>query len=343
VISLRKAMDAHQVEDVLASTLSSYRAALAAVSDAGAKACPPAGDDLKASLLRLQERLQADASSGLAGLVTETEQSLEAALRSWADRAAQYHHDKTHEVKQLLILLAAAAGQVGERDERYAKRFKHVTGQLQSAAKLNDLSAMRRSLDRSITELHTCVTGMTKDGQTAVTELRTQLATYEARLEEVEHLASIDQLTGLANRRKVERQLSVRIAQGLPFSVIYLDLNGFKQVNDTMGHLAGDDLLRQFAGELKSAFRPADLVGRWGGDEFIVMVEGAFQQAHASTERIDKWVNGEYTLTTNHGPRKVVIKAALGIASWQHGQTLTEVLQLADAAMYRHKVETKKT
>jgi diguanylate cyclase (GGDEF)-like protein len=338
VISLRKAMDA-QVEDTLASTLGSYRAALAAVSDAGVKACPPAGDDLKASLLRLQERLQAETSPRA---VTETQQSLEEALRTWAERVAQYHQDKTHEVKQLLILLATAAGQVGERDERYAKQFQHVTGQLQAAAKLNDVLAIRQSLDRSVTELHACVTNMTKDGASAVTQLRAQLASYEARLEEVEHLASVDQLTGLANRHKVERHLSVRIAQGSPFSVICLDLNGFKQVNDTMGHMAGDDLLKQFAGELKTAFRPTDLVGRWGGDEFIVVIEGQFQQAQASTERINKWVNGEYTLTTGAGPRKVIIKSALGIATWQQGQTLTEVLQLADAAMYRHKVESKK-
>jgi diguanylate cyclase (GGDEF)-like protein len=339
VISLRKAMDA-QVEDVLASTLSSYQAALTAVGDAGVKACPPAGEDLKASLLSLRERLRGDATPML---VTETQQSMEAALQSWAERAEQYHRDKTQEVKQLMIVLAAAAGQVGERDERYTKQFQRVTQDLQSAAKLNDLPSMRRSLDRSVTELRTCVTNMTKDGQNAVLQLRSQLATYEARLEEVEHLASMDQLTGLANRRKVERVLSLRITQALPFSVIYLDLNGFKQVNDTMGHAAGDDLLKQFAGELRTAFRPTDLVSRWGGDEFLVVIEGEFHQAQASTERINKWVNGEYTLTTSAGQRKTVIKAALGIATWQKGQTLTEVLQQADAAMYRHKVETKRS
>lgn len=339
MISLRKAMEA-QVEDVLASTLSSYRAALAAVSEAGAKACPPAGEDLKASLLRLQERLQAEASPRL---VAETEQGLEETLRSWSDRAAQYHLDKTHEVKQLLVLLAAAAGQVGERDERYGTQFKQVTHNLQSAAKLHDLSAIRKSLDKSVAEIQSCIANMTKDGQDAVAQLRSQLATYEARLEEVEQLASVDQLTGLANRRKIERSLAVRISQSQPFSIIYVDLNGFKEINDTMGHLAGDDLLKQFAGELKAAFRPTDLVGRWGGDEFLVMIEGAFHQAQASTERINKWVNGEYTLTSASGQRKITIKAAVGVAAWQKGQTLTEVLQLADTAMYRHKVETKRS
>jgi len=340
MISLRKAMDAHRAEDVLASALSSFRATLTAVSDAGAKAYPPAGDGFKADLLRLQQSLQSESSPDK---VAETQQNLEEVLRSWAERAATYHNEKTEEVKQLLILLASAAGQVGERDQRYAKQFQQVTGQLQSAAKLNDLSAMRQSLGRSVTDLHACVTNMTKDGQTAVTELRTQLASYEARLEEVEQLASIDQLTGLANRRKIERHLAGRITQASPFSLIYLDLNGFKEVNDTMGHLAGDDLLKQFSGELKSAFRPTDLVGRWGGDEFIVVIDGAFREAQQCTERIDKWVNGEYTLASTNGPAKVTIKAALGVAAWQPGQTQTEILQKADAAMYRHKVETKRS
>jgi len=139
----------------------------------------------------------------------------------------------------------------------------------------------------------------------------------------------------------IERELELRASQGGPFSVIYVDLNGFKQINDTLGHVAGDDLLRQFAGELRTAFRMADIVGRWGGDEFLVLVDGDFPEAVTRTERIKKWVDGKYVLTTESGIRKVQVSAASGVATWQAGDTARTILQRADAAMYQNKERMK--
>jgi diguanylate cyclase (GGDEF)-like protein len=323
-----------QLEETLQSTLQSYRAALGAVGDAGVQACPPAGENLKESLLNLQLRLTAEASASVVG---ETEQRLEEELRTWSERAGRYYQEKTEEVKEVLLIVAKAAGQVGERDQRYAKQFGDLTERLQAAAKLNDISSIRQSLQRSVTDIKACVTRMAEDGQASVAQLRTQLATYEARLEEVERIASLDSLTGIANRRKVERQLDLRVSKGSPFSVIYLDLNRFKHINDSLGHSAGDDVLKQFAGELRAAFRSTDVVGRWGGDEFIVVVDAGYRDAKARVERIDQWVNGEYTVIVGKTPQKVNVTTAVGIATWNAGETVAELLQRADAAMYQSK------
>jgi diguanylate cyclase (GGDEF)-like protein len=85
------------------------------------------------------------------------------------------------------------------------------------------------------------------------------------------------------------------------------------------------------------AFRTTDLIGRWGGDEFIVLVDGHFREAEARIERIEQWVNGEYTLSANDGPRKVMIAAATGFATWQAADTATSLLHRADTEMYRNK------
>ena len=82
-----------------------------------------------------------------------------------------------------------------------------------------------------------------------------------------------------------------------------LDLNGFKQVNDTYGHEAGDDLLKQFSTELRSASRATDVVGRWGGDEFIVVLDGNLTEAQSHVERMQKWVFGSYTLQIGSNAR----------------------------------------
>jgi len=333
MISLRKSME-KQAEEVLQSALKSYGDVFVAVGKAGAQACPPAGTELKESLLNLRQRLNAEAS---ASAIEETEQLLEAELQTWSARAAHFFQSKTDEIREILEIVAKAAGQLGERDQRYSKQFGRLTERLQATARLNDLTTIRQSLVKSVAEMETCVSKMTQDGQDSVSALRAQMSIYEARLEEVERIASQDALTGLTNRRKLERQLELMVSLARPFSVIFIDLNDFKTVNDTYGHQAGDDLLKQFAGELRTAFRTTDMVGRWGGDEFIVLVDADFRTAVNKVERIQKWVDGEYIVNTESGLRKVQIGAASGVASWEPGDTATTILQRADDAMYRHK------
>jgi diguanylate cyclase (GGDEF)-like protein len=98
----------------------------------------------------------------------------------------------------------------------------------------------------------------------------------EARSQEIYELAVLDSLTGLYNRRYAEKRLINEIGrirrQGLPFTIILLDLNDFKQVNDMFGHAAGDSLLKAFAERLSKATRGSDVCARYGGDEFLSLL-----------------------------------------------------------------------
>ncbi len=117
-----------------------------------------------------------------------------------------------------------------------------------------------------------------------------------------------------------------------------LDLNNFKQVNDSHGHLVGDDVLKQFAMELKANIRSSDLAGRWGGDEFMVVISCNVQAAAAHVERIQKWVFGKYTVRgVGQTPLAIPIDAAIGTAAWHAGGTLMSMVAKADAAMYEDK------
>jgi diguanylate cyclase (GGDEF)-like protein len=175
-----------------------------------------------------------------------------------------------------------------------------------------------------------------------VATLRTKVATYQSKLEEAEQRASHDALTGLDNRQGVETKLQRRIDAQKPFCVVMLDLNGFKQVNDTYGHEAGDDLLKQFSAELRSASRATDAVGRWGGDEFVVILDGNRAEAQSHVERMQKWVLGSYTLHLGAEGPKIEMNAALGLVEWQAGESIKQVLSRADALMYRQKTEMHK-
>ena len=149
--------------------------------------------------------------------------------------------------------------------------------------------------------------------------------------------ASRDALTGLANRGSVETQLDQRFLRDTPVSVIYIDLNGFKKINDTYGHQAGDDLLKEVANRLRHVFRSTDVVGRWGGDEFVALVEGDLADAQARVSRVEEKFLKEFTISSGEGDVVLNVNAAVGAASREPGETLADVLQRADAEMYRQK------
>ena len=154
------------------------------------------------------------------------------------------------------------------------------------------------------------------------------------------HLASHDPLTGVSNRRRFEDELALRLAEarryGTRGAVILLDLDGFKEVNDTWGHLAGDALLSWLATVLRGRLREADLVARWGGDEFALLLPHTDGRAAGALAR-------ELCEVVRHAAlpyegRPIRVTASLGVALFpDHGATVEDLLAQADRALYRAK------
>lgn len=345
MISLKKYLDMdvtgqQAANELLAVVVESYRSLLLSMAKSGVRACPPVGADLEKKLTNLNNQLSDEITPPL---VQKTQKQAEDELEQWAGRNAEYFKAKANEVKELLVVLARTAESIVEHDQRYATQFTQLSGRLQSIADLEDLPQVRSFLLQGASELRNCVDRMTQDSQQSVAQLQTEVSTYETKLKAVEQLAMHDTLTGLANRRNVEERIEWRIAHKQTFSIVMLDLNGFKQVNDTHGHLAGDSLLKQFAEELRANSRTPDIVGRWGGDEFIAVIDCDFQGGKAKVERLRKWVLGEYTIQLGNGKTlKVPVDASIGVAQWEAGQTMQEVIERADSMMYRDKHLMKK-
>lgn len=155
--------------------------------------------------------------------------------------------------------------------------------------------------------------------------------------QEIRHRASHDDLTGLCNRAHLVTQLGERLASDSPdgLALFYLDLDGFKQVNDTFGHAAGDRLLQLVSEEIKATVRAGDVSARLGGDEFVVLADGldataALALGRSLSERIARSyaVNGH----------DCVIGVSVGIAlAPAQGRDATSLLAAADAALYTAK------
>jgi diguanylate cyclase (GGDEF)-like protein len=169
----------------------------------------------------------------------------------------------------------------------------------------------------------------------------------EARIsyaERIEYMAYHDALTGLPNRSMFSRLLSKRIAESSgsdsPFAVAFLDLDRFKQINDTLGHEAGDQLLQEVAVRLKACVRDFDAVARLGGDEFVVLLSNTGADSYAKTvaQRILALTAKPFTLIG----QEFRVTASIGISVYpQHGLDEQTLTKNADIAMYQAKAEGK--
>ena len=171
------------------------------------------------------------------------------------------------------------------------------------------------------------------------------LALVDERTAELHHLALHDSLTRLPNRAlildRIEQMLARSRREHTPVAVLFLDLDNFKDVNDTLGHAAGDQLLAGVAARLTSAIRQEDTVGRLGGDEFVVLAEGASLAAGAEVvaERILDVLATPFDIAGSDTP--LMVTASIGIAEgWR--ATPDELLRDADMALYKAKAAGKR-
>ncbi len=161
------------------------------------------------------------------------------------------------------------------------------------------------------------------------------------RLRQVEHLAYLDDLTHLYNTRYLDVVLEREFTGGRPFTVLFLDLDKFKEVNDQFGHLSGSRLLVEVARVLRSCVRDEDVVVRYGGDEYVLLLVGIDSGGGLKVaERIRRAIE-DHRFLSREGSR-VRVTASIGLASFpEHAQSKSEILDLADRAMYRGKRSTR--
>jgi diguanylate cyclase (GGDEF)-like protein len=169
-----------------------------------------------------------------------------------------------------------------------------------------------------------------------------QVATWLRRLDNAQSLLYQDEVTGLYNYRfldvAIEGELRRYQRFQTPFSLLFIDLDNFKQVNDVFGHLTGSSVLRQVGAQIKAAVRDIDSVLRYGGDEFVVVLIGAnSRQAAAAAERVRSRVaSAEFRA---EGSNAIVpVTTSIGMACCpDHGRDRETIIRIADEAMYQAK------
>jgi len=183
-----------------------------------------------------------------------------------------------------------------------------------------------------------------KAAELALRETNRQL---HARIEEIgrlqaalQELAVRDSLTGMYNRRyldeTLEREVSRARREGNPLSLVMLDIDHFKQVNDTYGHQVGDEALRMLANTLQADIRTEDVACRYGGEEFLILLPN--MPLETAMQRAEAWRGAIEGLSATLGNFPIAFTISLGVAAYpEHGKTPDDLTRCADQALYRAK------
>jgi diguanylate cyclase (GGDEF)-like protein len=274
---------------------------------------PGADIDMDVPLRLLQPNLRADvAIADLDDLLSAVKAKLRLTV---ADRLAQ--------IPELRAVDAATTVQTSVLECVSALDQLHLT--------LSHELARRQQLELEVFET-----------QTALAQTRSQLAGTQAGERRARHLAMHDDLTALPNRSYFRDQLDQALADAdlkeQPIAVMYLDLDGFKAVNDAHGHHAGDEFLKIVAARLRRAVRAQDTVSRLGGDEFGCLLTGMPSRDHLGTLafKLLLAVSAPFKI----GTLTLSVRPSIGIATRSSdGESADLLLKHADAAMYRAKRE----
>jgi diguanylate cyclase (GGDEF)-like protein len=291
---------------------------------------PEIASSFRESLLLLRSGLSRDPSPEA---LRQSRDALHEILESFCHRARLQNETLARDLNQTLSMVTRTEDTSAGRNVHYVERLVDFVDRLESAVRSGDLPR----LAAQTTDLRDFAQSIELDSRDDFARLRQKMIEIQHRLHEVELLATLDPLTGVANRRDLERELAARIEARQEFCVLFFDLNRFKEINDRFGHLQGDEVLKQLGARLSSQVRARDYICRWGGDEFVAILACNLAIAESRSRQIAERLNGPYQVAGLGREIRVDVAITVGLVQYCPGESPEQLFHRVDEAMYRQK------
>lgn len=248
-----------------------------------------------------------------------------------------------HDMLALHEKLAGKVGEVSEKMIGFGAMLETSLVKLRKLTSKSDIEALQQQLIDDIQGYlgeHGTLTGMLKETQSLLQVVDSGSRQLSEELDQVRVLSLTDELTGLSNRRAFLRRLDDEIDRAqrdkTPLTVALIDLDHFKDINDTYGHHVGDEMLRTYAREILSIFRRYDMVARYGGEEFAVLLPNTDREG-ATRAFIKVQNKSQETFLIYEGNHIKVSTFSAGLAIYNPGESLESLIERIDKALYKAK------
>ena len=238
------------------------------------------------------------------------------------------------ELKKLMVFLDEA----GSDAQTYGDTLSFVSGELSSGNSLGDMRAVLEKIieaTRNMEDRNRLLESRLQDSASEIKSLKDDV-------ESLRHEAMTDALTGVANRKLFDEEIRIGAAEamdrGAPMTLLMIDIDHFKDFNDSHGHQVGDQVLRFVARILKSCVRGEDLTARYGGEEFAIVLPNTTLENGAKVgEHVRSQVSKKAIVNRATGKSLGTITVSVGAAEFQPGETVESLIERADEALYLAK------
>jgi diguanylate cyclase len=278
--------------------------------------------------------------------------ALEDATRSLKDviyKQAQLKHgiaDVRATVKNMMMTFIDRLGSVAASTGDFQEKIGGFSERIRGAGSIEELDAVLEAVlseTRSVQDEALAARDRMLAAHQEVQDAEKRIRTLENELQHMSELVREDQLTGSLNRRGLddvfERESARADRRGTPLCVALLDLDNFKKLNDTYGHLAGDNALRHLVKVVKDTLRSMDVIARFGGEEFLILLpETTVEAASSAMVRVQRELTKHFFL---HENEKMLITFSCGVALRRQDEEQAGLMARADRAMYRAKQSGK--
>ena len=264
-------------------------------------------------------------------------------FETYIQRQNTYLHDRESELRNVITLLSNAMALLNRENSAYHQKILDQGSNFERIIALDDLRKIKSSIAEEVRQLTTMVEQKKQAESQQINNLSGQVETLREELEKTRDETRRDPLTGIFNRRALDEYLTSLIDDNRlrrkSFSVLMLDIDNFKAVNDNHGHLVGDQVINAMAGACVDVLREDDFVARFGGEEFVAVMPGASRRAAA--KRADKLcravANTRFSLPAEDREDYLTLTVSIGVTDFRAGDTRVQLIERADQALYQAK------
>ncbi|SPD75731.1 putative Diguanylate cyclase [uncultured Desulfobacterium sp.] len=262
---------------------------------------------------------------------------------SYIERLKKYLYDRENELKDIIDLLTKAMATLDTDNQVFNQEIYQQSERIEKITLLDDIKKVKSALQHEVARAREAVKNKQKSDSQRMEMLSRQVSSLNTELEKARLESQTDGLTGVYNRMAFDRYIKnleeKNNITNAPFSLLLIDIDNFKQINDTYGHQIGDRVILALIQKCKEITRRDDHVSRLGGDEFAIIMEGAsFRNASKKAKKLTKEIaNTRYAVATGYDSFEVSFTISIGVSTFRKGDTVATITERADKALYAAK------
>jgi diguanylate cyclase len=263
------------------------------------------------------------------------------------ERQKNYLNEREAEFREIIDLMTSAMSGLDNDNRDFYVKVRSQGARFEEITRLDDIKRIKNELVREVEKMRAMVQQKEDKDQHTLDALSSQVDVLKMELDKARHSANTDGLTGINNRKALDDYLQRLVDRNrvtpTPFSLLMMDLDDFKQLNDTYGHTVGDRMLLAFAEKCLTMVRSDDFLARYGGEEFTLILPGASLRnaAKKAKKLCSSIAAARYAADASPTSDAVSVTVSIGVSAFRKGDTVKELLDRADQCLYKAKAAGK--